>query len=58
MELRARIRPFARRAALSAALGALLVPAVGGTATADAAKRKKKRSPVITSIRPMEAFIG
>jgi hypothetical protein len=57
MELRARIRPLARRAAMTAALGALLVPAAAGTATADAAKRKKK-SPVVTSVRPMEAFIG
>jgi hypothetical protein len=57
MEHRARIRPLARRAAMTAALGALLVPAAAGTATADAAKRKKK-SPVVTSVRPMEAFIG
>jgi hypothetical protein len=41
---------------MSAVLGALLVPAAAGTATADAAKRKK--SPVITSVRPMEASIG
>jgi len=57
MTHRARIRPLARRAALTAAFGALLVPAAAGTATADAAKKKKK-SPVVTSVRPMDAFIG
>ncbi len=58
MELRARISPFARRAAFTAALGALLVPAVAGTAAADAAKRKAKRYPVVTSVRPMDARVG
>jgi hypothetical protein len=58
MVLRARIRPFARRAAFPAALGALLVPAVAGTATADAAKRKKKRYPVVTSVTPLSANVG
>jgi hypothetical protein len=57
MEHRARNRPLARRAAMTAALGVLLVPVVAGTATADAAK-KKKRYPVVTSVRPMEASIG
>jgi IPT/TIG domain len=57
MELRARIRPFARRAAFTAALGALLVPAAVGTATADAAKRAK-RYPVVTSVSPMDAKVG
>jgi IPT/TIG domain len=48
-----------RRAGLLAALTALLVPAVAGTATADAAKRsKKKRSPVVTSVSPTNAFVG
>ena len=59
MELRARIRPFARRAAITAALGVFLVPVAAGPATADAAKRsKKKRYPVVTSVRPMDVAIG
>jgi hypothetical protein len=58
MELRARIRHFARPAAMTAALSALLVPAVAGTATADAAQRKAKRYPVVTSVRPMNAKVG
>jgi len=58
MELRARIRHFARPAAITAALGALLVPAFAGTATADAAKRKSKRYPVVTSVRPMDVKVG
>ena len=56
MAHRARTRPLARRAAFVAALGALLVPAAAGTATADAAKRKKH--PVITSVRPMAVNVG
>lgn len=58
MELRARIRHFARPAAFTVALTALLVPAVAGPATADAAKRKKKKYPVVTSVRPMDAKVG
>jgi hypothetical protein len=58
MELRARIRHYARPAAFTVALTALLVPAVAGPATADAAKRKKKRYPVVTSVRPMNAKVG
>jgi hypothetical protein len=46
-----------RRAGVLVALSALLVPTVAGTATADAAKRKK-RSPVVTKITPSEAFVG
>jgi hypothetical protein len=58
MELRARIRHFARPAAFTAALTALLVPAFAGPATADAAKRKTKRYPVVTSVRPMTPKVG
>jgi IPT/TIG domain len=47
-----------RRVGLLAALTALLVPAIAGTAPADAAKRKKKRSPVVTSISPKNVFVG
>jgi hypothetical protein len=47
-----------RRAGLLAALTALLVPAIAGTAPADAAKRKKKRSPVVTSIAPKNVYVG
>jgi len=56
MELRSRIPAYARRAALMAALGALLAPATAGAATAHAAKAKKY--PVITSVRPLETNIG
>jgi prepilin-type processing-associated H-X9-DG protein len=58
MELRARIRPQARRAAVTAVLGALLVPVATGTATADAAKRKKVRYPVVTAVSPMNVAVG
>jgi hypothetical protein len=47
-----------RRAALLAALTALLVPAVAGTATADAAKKRKDRSPVVTKVAPTHVFVG
>src|SRR5215212_9961974 len=57
MSLRARIRHSARPAAFTAALTALLVPALAGPATADAAKRKK-RYPVVTSVRPMNPKVG
>ncbi len=50
MELRARTRPL-RRAALVAA--ALLVPAVAGTSTAQAAK-----APVVKRITPKHVFVG
>jgi hypothetical protein len=44
-----------RRTAFLAALPALLVPAVAGTTTAHAAK---KRSPIVKRITPMHVFIG
>jgi hypothetical protein len=57
MEHRARIRTQLRRAGISAALAALLVPAVAGTA--DAAKHSRKASlPVVTSVKPLHAAIG
>jgi hypothetical protein len=43
-----------RRAGLAAALTALLVPAVAGTATADA----KTRAPVVKRITPKRVFVG
>jgi IPT/TIG domain len=43
-----------RRAGLMAALTALLVPAVAGTATADA----KTRAPVVKSFAPKKVFVG
>ncbi len=49
-------RTLLRRAALSAALGALLVPAAAGASTATASKAKK--APVITSARPMTLAVG
>ena len=42
-----------RRACQMAALSALLVPAVAGTATAQAAK-----APVVTQVAPMDVFVG
>ena len=59
MEPRARIRTLLRRAGISAALAALMVPAAAGTASA--AKHhhhRKAKLPVITSVRPMKAAIG
>jgi hypothetical protein len=57
MELRARIRPFARRAAMTAALGVLLVPVAAGSASA-AKHKPKKKYPTITSVRPMTVSVG
>jgi IPT/TIG domain-containing protein len=59
MELRARIRPLSRRAAFTAAVGALAVSALAGAVAPDAdAKRKKRKVPVITSISPQHVAIG
>ena len=46
-----------RRAGLLA-LTALLLPAAAGTATADAAKRKKPHSPVVKKVAPKHVFVG
>jgi hypothetical protein len=43
-----------RRVAVSAALAALLAPA----GVAEAAKKKKVKLPVVTSVKPMEAAVG
>jgi hypothetical protein len=51
MELRSRTRLQLRRAAMTAALGALLVPATAGAAT-------KKKLPVITKVAPKSAAVG
>ena len=53
MDYRARTRPMLRRACQMAALSALLVPAVAGTATAQAAK-----APVVTKVAPKHVFVG
>ena len=59
MELRARIRPLSRRAAFTAALGALAVSALAGAVAPDAdAKKKKRKAPVITSVSPQHVAIG
>jgi hypothetical protein len=50
MELRARSRQQLRRAAMTAALGALLVPATAGAAT--------KKTPVIKKVAPTSASVG
>jgi hypothetical protein len=54
MELRARTPAPLRRAALLAALPALLVPAVAGTTTAHA----KTHSPIVKRISPKHVFVG
>jgi hypothetical protein len=54
MELRARTPAPLRRAALLAALPALLVPAVAGTTTAQA----KAHAPIVTRVTPKHAFVG
>jgi hypothetical protein len=54
MELRARTRPILRRAAMMAALPALLVPAVAGTTVASGAER----APVVKRITPKNVFVG
>ena len=58
MALRSRIPVYARRAALMAALGALLAPATAGAATAHASKKKAKKYPVVTSVSPLQTNIG
>src|SRR4051812_26398705 len=50
MELRSRHRLQLRRAAMTAALGALLVPATAGAAT--------KKPPSVTKITPKTAHVG
>jgi hypothetical protein len=54
----ARIRPFLRRAAFVAALGALLAPATAGAAVHAQASAKKAKAPVITRVSPMQVAIG
>jgi IPT/TIG domain len=58
MELRARIRPLSRRAAFTAALGALAVSALAGAVAPDADAKKRKKVPVITSISPKHVAVG
>jgi hypothetical protein len=55
-----RIRPYLRLAAFVAALCALLAPATAGASVhaQAAAKKKKAKLPVVTSVRPMTAEIG
>jgi hypothetical protein len=57
MELRARIRPFPRRAAFAAASVALFASAVAG-AVAPSAHAAKKKSPVIKSVAPKDVAVG
>ena len=58
MELRARIRPFSRRAAFIAASAALLASAVAGAAAPSADAAKKKKAPVITAVAPKDVAVG
>jgi hypothetical protein len=59
MELRARIRPLPRRAAVIAALAAVAASAVAGAVAQPAdAKKKKKKAPVITAIAPKDVAVG
>ena len=55
-----RIRPLLRLAAFVAALCALLAPATAGASVHAhaAAKKKKAKPPVVTSVRPMNVEIG
>jgi hypothetical protein len=57
MELRARIRPFSRRAAFAAASVALFASAVAGVA-ASPAHAAKKKAPVITKVAPKDVAVG
>jgi hypothetical protein len=57
MEHRARTRTLLRRAGITAALAAILVPAAAGPAAAKT-KTKKPAAPVITSISPRSLAIG
>jgi hypothetical protein len=50
MELRSRTRQQLRRAAMTAALGALLVPATAGAAT--------KKTPTISKVAPATTYVG
>ena len=56
----ARIRPYLRLAAFVAALCALMAPATAGASVHAhaAAKKKKAKPPVVTSVRPMNVEIG
>src|SRR4051794_25127262 len=54
MEPRARYRTLLRRAGISAALAALIVPAVAGSADA----KNKVKPPVITRVSPLSVHIG
>src|SRR5690242_9888860 len=55
MEHRARTRPMLRQVAMTAALGALLVPAAAGQAEA---KARKSHLPVVTSVAPLKLAVG
>ena len=55
MESRRPNRTLLRRVATTASLAALLIVPAG---QAEAAKKKKVKTPVVTSVRPMEAAIG
>ena len=58
MELRARIRPLPRRAAILAACVALLVTALAAAIAPPANAAKKKKAPVITRVAPLDVAVG
>jgi hypothetical protein len=58
MELRARIRPLPRRAAMMAACVALLVTALAAAIAPSAQAAKKRKAPVVTKVTPMDVAVG
>lgn len=58
MELRARIRPLPRRAALIGACVALLVTALAAAIAPSAHAAKKKKAPVVTKVSPLDIAVG
>jgi hypothetical protein len=58
MELRARIQPLPRRAAMMAACAALLVTALAAAILPANADAKKRKAPVVTKVSPLDLAVG